>query len=137
MNRTLRLSAVAAFAATAILAGCSKDSSTAPLPVASSLREVAGDSQSVALGATVSPLIVRVAAADGSAMSGVRVVWSLLEGAGSLSDSVSTTDANGQASVLFTPSGVGVDSVAAKIDAIASPVDFTITVTDTTSNSGN
>src|SRR4030095_1066287 len=74
----------------------SDDSAGANHPSASA--KVSADSQTVAAGVKMSePLVVLVTGNGGTPIAGTVVEWLIGNGGGSLSDSVSTTDANGRA----------------------------------------
>ncbi|MGH7619722.1 MAG: Ig-like domain-containing protein, partial [Gemmatimonadaceae bacterium] len=48
------------------------------------------------------PIVVQVTDQSGNTLSGVAVTWTVVSGGGSVSTSASTTDANGNASVVWT-----------------------------------
>lgn len=115
---------VAALAAT----GCGGDS-TAPAKVATSLVIMSGNNQTTAPSTTIaSPLIVQVNDQNGAALAGQTVTWAITNGAGTLANQTSTTDANGQASASYTPDAtVGTVTITATVGTLA-PVTFTVTV---------
>jgi adhesin/invasin len=67
------------------------------------IAKVSGDEQSVVAGSTSGPMVIKIANSDGTAISGVPVTWSVVNG-GTLSATATTTDANGLASVMLTTS---------------------------------
>ena len=79
-------------AAAVVLAGCSHK-------VPATLKKVSGDEQIGAPGgALAAPLVVRVADGDGHPVGGVTVLWSVVEGGGSVKPLVAITGADGLAS---------------------------------------
>lgn len=90
---------------------------TAGLP--SEIVVVSGDAQSGASGAPLAaPLVVRVTDNAGVATPGITVHWQLYSGSGTLSAATSVTDANGLASITFSP-GTGTNAVKAFINIYA------------------
>ena len=94
-----------------------------------SITKVSGDSQSGTPGkALANPFVVEVADADGEAVAGIPVTFSVTAGGGSLSAETATTDADGRASTKLTlGSRVGVNSVRATVSGI-DPVTFSTSV---------
>lgn len=104
----------------AMLAGAcnSSDSTGAVGPAATTIRTVAGtDSQSAPVGTTLaSPIGVKVFDQNGNPMLDAAVSWAVLTGGGSLSLSLSATDATGEAATVWTlGKGGGVQKVTATI----------------------
>ena len=66
----------------------------------STTAKISGDNQSVTAGATSAPMVVKIANANGTGIAGATVNWSVVNG-GTLSALVTTTDANGLASVTL------------------------------------
>ncbi len=96
---------------TAVVAGCqSSDSSNmvtpfAPaVPTATNIVANAGsDQQSDTAGRTLpKPVAVHVADQSGTAMPGVMVTWTVTAGGGSVASPTSVTDANGNATAIWT-----------------------------------
>jgi Bacterial Ig-like domain (group 1) len=69
------------------------------------LLKVSGDNQTVVAGTTSQPLVVRVANANGTGISGATVTWVVANG-GTLSANSTLTDANGDAQVTLATSAV-------------------------------
>lgn len=84
-----------------LVASCNSDSSTSPT-VAGSIVIQNGDAQTTVVGTGVkNPLVVHVQAQNGNSLAGAVVKWSTTSTLGTLADSVSTTDASGNASMTF------------------------------------
>lgn len=129
MRCSRRLALASTLVVTAIAAtGCSDDS-TAPAKVATTLVKMSGDNQTTAPSTTIAnPLIVQVNDQNGTALAGQVVTWAVTNGAGTLTNQTSTSDANGQASASYTPDAtVGTATITATVGTL-SPVTFTITV---------
>jgi hypothetical protein len=128
MYSTSRLGVLCALVLASVAAGCSDDDDpTAPLPVAASVLEVSGDSQSTVAGTPIAnPLVVRVVTAEGTGLSGVEVTWTAVAGTGTLSAAADTTDADGLAQVQYTPVAAGTDTIAARVANVTVPVQFTV-----------
>ena len=85
-----------------------------------------------------SPLIVTVIDEHGRDMGGATVTWRIVGGDGSLSAASTTTDGNGQASVLYTAGNtVGTSTIEADVAGADGTllVDFNITVVAATDGS--
>jgi len=68
------------------------------------IARVSADSQTTAAGVKMAqPLVVVVTGSGGSPFQGATVNWSIGNGGGSLSDTVTTTDAAGHAQTTYTP----------------------------------
>jgi hypothetical protein len=104
-----RLVALGIILGTAALGGCGGDnivSSPPPPPlVPNALSIVAGDSQSANVGRYLpKPLVVSVTTPGGVAgVGGVTVAWTVTTGGGTLSASSVLTDAQGRATVYWSP----------------------------------
>jgi plastocyanin len=133
--RFIAVTAALAFAA------CGGDSSTDPgngggggggnggggAAEAAAIATVSGGGQEArTLLALADPLVVRVTDANGTAVSGATVTWSVT-GGGSLSTSTSTTNTQGQASNTFTAGpSLGTSTVQASVSGVPDPAEFTI-----------
>lgn len=86
---------------------------------------VSGDGQTAkTLEAAGSPFVVRVDDADGAAVSGVTVTWSVTSGPGSVTTS-STTNTEGRAQATFTGgTTLGTSTVTASVSGVAETVEF-------------
>lgn len=74
-----------------------------------------------------SPLVVSVTDADGGAVSGVAVSWSVTDGPGSVSPTSASTDAQGQASASFTGgTSLGTSTIRATVSGVSEAAEFTI-----------
>ena len=95
-----------------------------------SLTKVSGDGQEGLAGiALAAPFVVSVLDADGAAIDGVAVTFSVTAGEGILSDTTATTDANGHATTTLTltlGSDVETNTVSATVEGLES-VTFTAT----------
>lgn len=102
--RLLRLRPVVAsfsLVSLAFLAACNSDSTTSP-SVPGSITLQSGDAQSTVVGTgVINPLVVHVTAQNGSPLAGAVVKWNVGSTLATLSDSVSTTDASGNAQMTF------------------------------------
>lgn len=130
---TFRSRALHVLAAMAALTTCRGRDTTAP-PMASKLEPVIGSAQSGVAGQPLAlPLVVAATTATGTGVAGVAVTWAVTGGDGTLSATLTTTDAQGRASVLLTlgpTAGGDIDSVTASADGLAgSPVTFTASAT--------
>ena len=92
------------------------------------LTKVSGDGQEGTVGAVLAePFVVSVLDADGAAIAGAVVTFSVTAGGGTLSATTATTDANGQArSRLTLGSDAGTNTVSATVEGLE-PVTFTAT----------
>lgn len=73
------------------------------------------------------PLVVDVTDADGIAVSGATVSWSVASGPGTISPTTASTDAQGQASATFTGgTQVGTSTVRATVSGVDEAAEFTI-----------
>jgi hypothetical protein len=70
----------------------------APVPAV----KVSGDAQTVTLGSTSSPFVLRVTDRFGNPVGKTLVAWNVITGVGTLSQITTATDANGLAEVTFT-----------------------------------
>lgn len=108
-------------------------STTGPPPqTATTITRVSGDGQTaLAAAALAAPFVVRVTDAQGDAVSGVGVTWSVVAGGGSLSASSTQTSSQGQASVTLTlgPSAGTNTVTASAVGLTGSPVSFSATGT--------
>jgi hypothetical protein len=109
-------------------AACGGDDSTSPTQPRAIAR-VSADSQTIAAGVKMTaPLVVLVTGGGGTPLAGTAVVWNIGNGGGSLSDTVTTTDANGRAQTTYTPGTVpGIARLTANAGGL-SPLQFTITL---------
>lgn len=123
--RRIRPAVVAALVA---LAACGGDSTTNPQG-ARAISRVSPDSQTTAAGVKMAqPLVVLVTGTGNTPLGNVSVSWTVGTGGGTVSDTVSTTDAAGHAQTTYTP---GTAPVVAKVSANAAglqAVTFTITL---------
>ena len=87
-----------------------------------SLAKVSGDGQEGTVGAVLAePFVVSVLDADGAAIAGAVVTFSVTAGGGTLSATTATTDANGQArSRLTLGSDAGTNTVSATVEGLES-----------------
>jgi len=84
--------------------------------------------QGTILRVLAAPFVVRVTDRFGNAVSGVTVAWTRIAGAGTLAAPTSTTDANGQASMLYTLGAIpGLETVRASVAGVTTPATFTAT----------
>jgi len=124
--RSARLGILAGIVA---LAACGGDGGTTDPSRPRAITRVSQDSQTTAAGVKMAqPLVVLVTGGGNTPISGTTVQWTIGTGGGTLSDSVSTTDAEGHAQTTYTP---GTTPIVAHVSANAgslSGVTFTITL---------
>ncbi len=119
-------------AALAVVAGCSSDKVVVPSPQGTTgvpLVAIVSGNQQQALVNTQSstPLVVRVTSTAGAPMSGVQVRFSVASGGGSVSPTSAMTDANGNASTLFTGGGApGSSQVVAQVQGTGAQAAFSV-----------
>jgi len=106
------------------LAGC--NSAEGP-PVPQGITAVSGNNQFALVGSpAANPLVVLVLDNNGSPFAGAPVKWKISGGGGSVSDTTSTSDATGHASILYTAgANPGVATVVATV-AFVWTTSFTI-----------
>lgn len=123
MHRVLRRILVGGIIASLI--ACGSDDSTSPA-TPKSIARVSADSVSTAAGvAMTQPLVVEVIGGDGAPLMNTTVVWRIVDGGGSLSDTSVVTDASGHAQTTYTP---GTTLGFAHVMATAGAVSSTFTV---------
>jgi hypothetical protein len=117
-----RLAAVGTVFLIIAVGGCGSDGigNITPPPLRN-LTMVSGDNQSAPAGRDLPlPLTVSVTSANGAALIGVPVAWSIVTGNGTISSSSFVTDAAGRASVTWTLGDVvGDQSVIATVSGLA------------------
>jgi len=96
--------------------------------IPNSLTKVSGDGQEGTVGAVLAdPFVVSVSDADGKAIAGAVVTFSVTAGGGTLSAAMATTDANGRARTWLTlGSDSGTNTVSATVEGLESAT-FTAT----------
>jgi adhesin/invasin len=99
-------------------------------PLVGTIAVVSGDLQTGVVGqALANPVVVSVVDQNGLSLIGAIVSWEVIGASGSVSSPTSTTDVNGQASVIWTlGTEAGTDSLRATL-ANGSSVIFTATAT--------
>ena len=113
-----------------LVATCDHSTTTSPpqAPVPASVEAVRGAGDTVQV-AGVDTLAARVKDADGGALAGVVVHWSIAGGGGSLAGSSDTTDATGTARVAWTVgTAVGAGEARASVTGVSSPASFPVTL---------
>ena len=113
------------------MAGCGDSSGPDSGPPAS-LTVVSGDTaEGIAGTALGTPLSVRVSDAQGRAVGGATVSFSIKSGGGSLSATSAGTDGSGLASVAWTlGTAAGAARVEARVNGITAPAVFAVTTKD-------
>jgi adhesin/invasin len=100
--RAVRVARLAFVALVAAQAACGDGGTDPSKP--SAMVAVSPDSQTTAAGVKMSqPLVVRVTGGGGTPIAGTVVDWTIGTGGGTVSDSVSTTSADGEAQTTYTP----------------------------------
>ena len=119
MNRDFVRVARVVFAFVALIAvqsACGDNGSTDPSKP-SAMVAVSPDSQTTAAGVKMSqPLVVRVTGGNNTPIAGTVVSWAISAGGGTVSDTTSTTNADGEAQTTYTP---GTQPVIAGVNATA------------------
>jgi hypothetical protein len=83
-----------------VLGACN---STAGPPSADGVTAVSGDAQFATVGTAVAnPLVVLVVDQNGSPFGGATVNWTVSSGGGAVSDTTSTSDMDGHATITYT-----------------------------------
>ena len=117
------------FALVVVAAACGGggDSTSPNSPQA--IARVSADSQTTAAGVKMAaPLVVLVTGEGGTPLPNVSVEWAIGNGGGSLTDTVATTDAAGQAKTTYTPgTAPGIARITAKAGSLPA-LQFTITL---------
>jgi plastocyanin len=112
------------------LAACGGDDEPTGSPgggTAASIAVISGDDQRVAVGRSVlEELVVKVTNAQGGGVSSQTVTWEVTAGGGTVSQSISTTNVNGEASISFTAAASEEDNTVSATVGGLTPVDFTI-----------
>ena len=124
----VRFVRLAAVVLVPVLAACGDDGGTTP-SAARAMTRVSPDSQTTAAGVKMAaPLVVLVTGTGGTPLAGTSVQWTIGSGGGTLSDSVSTTDAAGHAQTTYTPgTAPAVAHVTANVDGLPG-LTFTVTL---------
>jgi len=117
--RAVRRTPLALVVLVATQAACGNDGGTDPSKP-SAMVAVSPDSQTTAAGVKMSePLVVRVTGGGETPIAGTSVQWTITAAGGTLSDSVSTTDADGKAQTTYTPDSLpATANVAAAVGSI-------------------
>jgi adhesin/invasin len=111
----------------AAVAACKSDSTnTAPEIAASLTMDVTTTGQTAVVGGAIPlPMVVHVFDASGNPVAGATVNWAVVNGAGILGASTSTTDATGMSNMVWNLDTIArVDSATASISAGASVTFF-------------
>lgn len=121
---------VAVMAAVVIAAACGGDSGSTDPSTPSAISRVSPDSQSAPAGVKMAqPLVVLVTGGGGAPLANTPVEWTIGTGGGSVSETVSQTDAAGHAQTTYTPgTALTVAHVSAQAGSLAS-LQFTISLT--------
>ena len=107
----------------AALAACKSDlSSAGPRVAAAIIAQASTDGQTAPAGKPIAlPVVVHVFDLNGNPVSRATVKWAVIDSAGVLGDSTSTTDATGMSNMVWTLDTIArVDSVTASIQSGAS-----------------
>ncbi len=134
----MRRRLVALALAAGVLGACYSAGDPDPTVPAKIVR-LSGDAQTSLAGSLLEqPLVVRVLNAADEPVKAAKVEWVAVSAGGQLSDSTSTTDDLGAASVSYQLGpGTGVQSVKAYVrSAVNSPVTFTFTALPNTGGGG-
>ena len=128
LNHSVVVRAVAFAVVIASLVGCSLNTDVSKNPAG--LFLYGGDTQSAAINTPLpNPLQVLVVNQYGEALEGITVNWSIATGGGSLSASVTQSDANGMTQVIYTTGPTpGPAKINAQIHGML-PLTFDATIT--------
>jgi len=111
----------------ALVVGCVDRSAAPARALPAKIEAVSSLTSTSAVGAALGNIVVKVTDANGTALSGAVVSFTLSLGSGTLSRAVDTTRADGTASSLFTLGTVpATNEVSATVNPLA-PVRFTVT----------
>lgn len=107
-----------------------RDDSPSTVAVPAHVTVVGGAAQNAPAGQPLpAPLIVRVTDASNQPVAKVLVVFTINAGGGTLSQSIDTTDASGNASVTWTVgTSTGSGQVQARVASVATPAGFDIVI---------
>lgn len=124
--RSLAIRALAGIALATSMSGCIFTSQDIP----AWLNNTSGSNQTVAPNAQAAqPLVVTVRDQDKNPIENVAVVWEVKSGNGTLSTTESSTNSDGQASVMFTAgASTGDTKILAKVPVLGASVAFIVTV---------
>jgi len=99
-------------------------------PVPNAIQVQAGNNQTGAAGASLGAVVARVLAADGLGVQGVEVTFAVTAGGGTLSATRDTSDANGDASTVWTLGGtLGSQAMTATAAGVTGSTPFSATAT--------
>lgn len=103
-SRTIISRAALAAAVVFSVTACGDDDNNSPTPVATNITVNAGsDAQSGTVGQPlINPISVRVTDQNGNAMANTPVTWTVETGGGSVASATTSTDGNGNTSVVWT-----------------------------------
>jgi hypothetical protein len=114
-----------------VLAACSDGGSSGPdAAKPAKVTVVSGTAQNAQAGQPLpAPLVVQVTDASNQPVSKTLVSFTIKAGGGSLSQSLDTTDASGNAAVMWTVgTTVGAGQIEARAQGVAAAVGFTVTI---------
>src|SRR5690348_9491604 len=101
LSPRLRTRARTSLAFLAVAVSAAACNSAAGPPVASAVQAVSGNAQfAVVSTPAANPLVVLVTDNNGNPFPNAKVVWVVTSGGGTVSDSTSTSDASGHASIM-------------------------------------
>ncbi len=89
---------------------------------AAAINIISGGDQTGVVGQPLQPIVVRVVDSTGAPVAGATVQWSVASGQADLNPSTSTTDADGRASTVVTPRGVGAITIRATTGNLATSI---------------
>ena len=124
----VRVARLAFFGAIVAVAACGDSGSTDPSRPQAVTR-ISPDSQSAVAGVKMDqPLVVKVTGGGGTALGGISVEWTIGAGGGTVSDSVTTTNAEGLAQTTYTPgTAIALAKVTATVGSLPG-VPFTVSL---------
>ena len=130
LRGTARMLAAAGVSLTLLFAaGCGDDDAVLAPPVADQITITGGNNQAIPVSTAGTPLEVTVVDQYDDAIAGVTVNWAVISGSGTLASLTSVTNANGEATVVFTAGTTpGPVIVTATVTGLTITVPFTLTV---------
>ena len=89
---------------------------------AAGVNVISGGDQNGIVGQPLQPIVVQVVDSTGAPVAGAVVQWSVASGQADLNPSTSTTGADGRASTIVTPRGIGPITIRATVGNLAASI---------------
>jgi hypothetical protein len=111
-----------------VVPGCGDDDDPVAPPVAAEIGISGGNNQTVTRNTASTPLEVTVEDQYDDVLAGVTVTWVVVSGSGAVASATSVTNADGEATIVFTAGATpGPVVITATVTGLA-PATFAITV---------